>query len=248
MKSKKVKDERIWLTRDQCRAADHYAIHDLGILGVVLMENAGRNAADLIERRLRSRLKDTNRRGKIAIICGRGNNGGDGFVIARHLFHRGYNISVDLFGDPNSLANDAAINYAIAVKMGISIRPLAAGQSLSAAARRWRRCNVIVDALLGTGFAGEVREPLASVLRRINALDGPLIVAVDVPSGLDADTGIAGGVAVQADDTVTFLAAKVGCRNKSAKPYIGRLTAVDIGAPTRLILDRLKEYANPTAP
>lgn len=239
MRTHKAKDKRIWLTRAQCRAVDHYAINDLGIPGVVLMENAGRNATDLIERWLRTRLKGTNRHGKVAIICGRGNNGGDGFVIARHLVNRGYDVSVDLFGDPSALTGDAAVNYAIAKRMDIAIRTLAAGASLNAAARRWRRCDVMVDALLGTGFAGELREPLASVVRRINTLDGPLTVAVDVPSGLDADTGEPGGIAVQADHTVTFLAAKVGYRCTSAKPYIGRVAVADIGAPTQFILERL---------
>ena len=239
MRSTKAADKRIGLTRAQCRAVDHYAINELGIPGVVLMENAGRNAADLIERWLRARLKGTSRRGKVAVVCGRGNNGGDGFVIARHLVHRGCDVSVDLFGDPTSLASDAAINYAIAARMGVPIRKLAAGQTLNATARRWRRCDLLVDALLGTGFAGEVREPMAGIVRRINALDGPLVVAVDVPSGLDADTGEPGGAAVRADHTVTFLAAKVGYRRKSAKPYVGRVAVADIGAPIRLILDRL---------
>jgi len=240
MQSKKGVDKRIWLTREQCRAVDRYAIDELGIPGVVLMENAGRNATDLIERWLRVSRKGPSRGGRVAVICGKGNNGGDGFVITRHLVHRGYDVSVDLFGDPSSLAGDAAINYAIVVRMGVSIRPLDDRRALAGAARRWRRCDVLVDALLGTGFAGEVREPLASVVRRINALDGPLVVAVDVPSGLDADTGEPSGIAVRAHRTVTFLAAKVGCREAAAKPYVGRLAVVDIGAPTRLILDRLK--------
>jgi len=245
MRSGKVTDRRIWLTRAQCRAVDRYAIDELGIPGVVLMENAGRNAADLIERWLRARRKGESRRGRVAVICGKGNNGGDGFVIARHLVHRGYTVSVDLFGDASSLAGDAAVNHAIVAQMGISIRPLDGGRALATAARRWRRCDLLVDALLGTGFAGEVREPLAGVVRRINAMDGPLVVAVDVPSGLDADTGKPGGVAVRADRTVTFLAAKVGYRKKAAKPYVGRVAVVDIGAPTRLILDRLKARSDP---
>jgi NAD(P)H-hydrate epimerase len=122
----------------------------------------------------------------------------------------------------------------------------------------------VVDALLGTGFAGQVREPLASVIRQINALrvhpktlkshrrdagatrvlgctvKGPTIVAVDVPSGLDADTGQAGGIAVRADCTVTFLAAKVGLVKPSARPYVGRLIVADIGAPLKLIAKRLE--------
>jgi NAD(P)H-hydrate epimerase len=123
--------------------------------------------------------------------------------------------------------------------MGIPIRRLDEPRALARAARRWRSCAVVVDALLGTGFAGEVREPLADVIRQINALKDPVIVAVDIPSGLDADTGRAGGVAVRADYTVTFLAAKVGLVKPSARPYVGRLIVADIGAPLELIAKRL---------
>lgn len=228
------------LTVDQCRAVDRYAIEKLGIPGAVLMENAGRNATDLIERWLRARMKVVGSPGRVAILCGRGNNGGDGFVVARHLVHRGYVVLVDLTTDPSRLAGDAAINHAIVERMGVPIRRLEGGRALSAAARRWRRCDVIVDALLGTGFAGEVREPLAGIIERVNGLAGPIMVAIDVPSGLNADTGVAGGVAIRADRTVTFLAEKVGYAERVAKPYLGRVVAVDIGAPLELILSRLE--------
>ena len=227
------------VTRDQCRAADRYAIEQLGIPGIVLMENAGRNAADIVERCLKERTKRSGRPGRAAIVCGKGNNGGDGFVIARHLALRGWQISVDLMGDPADLTGDAATNHAIADRMGIPIRRLDKPGALARAARRWRSCAVVVDALLGTGFAGQVRELLASVIQQINMLKGPAIVAVDVPSGLDADTGQAGGVAVRADCTVTFLAAKVGLVKPSARPYVGRLIVADIGAPLELIAKRL---------
>ena len=226
------------LTREQCRAVDKYAIEQLGIPGVVLMENAGRNAADLIEGWLRQRIRAGTSPGTVAIVCGKGNNGGDGFVIARHLIHRGYAVTVDLFGDPAALAGDAAINHNILARMGVRIGPLTE-RTLPAAARRWRRSAVLVDALLGTGFAGEVSGPLAKVIGAINELAGPMIVAVDVPSGLDADTGEPGGLAIRADRTVTFLAAKAGYSRPSAKPYLGRVSVVDIGAPTELILGQL---------
>ena len=221
----------ILLTRDQCRSADRHAIEELGIPGVVLMENAGRNAADAIEQCLRRARKPKAGGGRTAIVCGKGNNGGDGFVIARHLHLRGHAVSVDLLASPAELAGDAAVNYAIIERMGLTIRRLADAKAIAAAARRWRTCAVVVDALLGTGFAGEVREPMAGVIGAINALERPTIVAVDVPSGLDADTGQAGGAAVRADVTVTFLAAKVGMVNACAQPYVGRLIVADIGVP-----------------
>jgi len=238
------------LTREQCRAVDRYAIEQLGIPGVVLMENAGRNAADLIERWLRRRVSESSpstsrpspRRGsppgRVAVVCGKGNNGGDGFVIARHLIHRGYRVGVALFGDPGSLAGDAAVNHAVLVRMGVRIRPLAES-SLAPAVRTWRQCHIVVDALLGTGFAGQVQGPLAKVIEAINNLAGPTIVAVDVPTGLNADTGEPGGAAIRASHTITFLAAKTGYSRPTARHCLGRVHVVDIGAPTQLILTRL---------
>jgi hydroxyethylthiazole kinase-like uncharacterized protein yjeF len=204
-----------------------------GTPGLVLMERAGRAAA----RAARARLG--RRRGPVVVACGRGNNGGDGFVIARHLAMRGYDVSVDLLGEPAGLSPDAGVNYAIVAKMGLAVRPLNGSRALTQAVSRWRRSAVVVDALLGTGFAGEVREPLAGVIRRINELKSPLIVAVDVPSGLNADTGEPGGVAVRADRTVTFLAEKAGLGRRAAKTYAGKVTVVDIGAPLSLILSKL---------
>ncbi len=239
MKHHTAKSRPLSLTREQCRAADAFAIEQLGIPGIVLMENAGRNTADAIERCLPGkRTKPATSR--FAIVCGKGNNGGDGFVIARHLELRGHTVSVDLLADPTELTGDAATNCAIIERMGVTIRRLSGAKAVAAAAKRWRTCDVVVDALLGTGFAGEVREPLAGVIERINALDAPTIVAVDVPSGLNADTGEPGGVAVRADLTVTFLAAKVGMIEPSAKPYVGRLVVADIGAPLDVILTKLK--------
>jgi len=247
------------LTREQCRAADRYAIEELGIPGVVLMENAGRNAADHIEGWLRRLARKQTSRdpatgAQVCVVCGKGNNGGDGFVIARHLSNRGYTVAVDLAAEPASLTGDAAINYRIAEQMGIPIHALRDSASLDHASQRWRGAMVIVDALLGTGFAGSVREPLASIIDRINALHAdanlepaappeagphPLIVAVDVPSGLDADSGDLSGPAVRAHHTITFLAAKTGYTKKTARAYVGRLVVADIGAPTALILERL---------
>ncbi|MBP7937792.1 MAG: NAD(P)H-hydrate epimerase [Phycisphaerae bacterium] len=238
------------LTREQCRAVDRYAIEQLGIPGVVLMENAGRNAADLIERWLRRGVSESSpsksrpsprvepRPDHVAVVCGKGNNGGDGFVIARHLIHRGYQVGVVLLGDPGTLAGDAAANHAVLVRMGVRIRPLTES-SLAPAVRTWRQCSIVVDALLGTGFAGQVQGLLAKVIEAVNSLAGPTIVAVDVPSGLDADTGEPGGAAIRANHTVTFLATKTGYLRPTARHYLGRVHVVDIGAPTQLILARL---------
>jgi NAD(P)H-hydrate epimerase len=232
------------LTPRECRAIDGYAINELGIPGVVLMENAGRNCADLIERWGQARVK----RGgipkqsagilKLAIICGKGNNGGDGFVIARHLAHRGHQVTIDVTADPATLTGDAATNHAIAEKMKLQIRRLST-KSIGAAVRRWLACDIIVDAMFGTGFSGALREPLAGFVKRINELDGSLVVAIDVPSGLDAETGEAQGPAIEAEHTITFLAEKSGYANRHARRYLGKVTVVDIGAPTKYILRQL---------
>jgi NAD(P)H-hydrate epimerase len=239
MSNKKRDSSRVLLTRDQCRSADRYAIERLGIPGVVLMENAGRNAADVIERCLRAAARKSGKAETVAVVCGKGNNGGDGFVIARHLSLRGHAVTVDLLADPVELTGDAGVHYTSAERMGIPILRLDKPGAVARAARRWRTSAVVVDALLGTGFSGQVREPLAGVIRRINSLKASTVVAVDVPSGLDADTGNAGGEAVRADVTVTFLAAKVGLVQPAAQTYVGRLIVADIGAPLDLILKRL---------
>jgi NAD(P)H-hydrate epimerase len=239
------------LSREQCRAVDRYAIEQLGIPGIVLMENAGHNAADAISRWGVQQLRRLNREvggpdPLVCVVCGKGNNGGDGFVIARHLANRGWPVCVDLAAEPASLSGDAAINYRIVDWMGVPIRELNGPIALDQAATRWGQAVVVVDALLGTGFAGEVREPLAGVIHRLNAVGNksavtaPLIVAIDVPSGLDADTGTAAGPVVRADRTITFLANKIGYENRVARAYLGRVTVCGIGAPTELILRCLR--------
>jgi len=237
MAGKKSTNKTLRLTLEQCRAVDAYAIRKLGIPGVVLMENAGRNSTDFIERWGRTRVKD--RPLRVCVVCGKGNNGGDGFVIARHLAHRGHRVTIDVTADPATLTGDAAINHAIARKMRLPIRRLNAAK-IASAIRRWRSCDVLVDAVFGTGFSGTLREPVATYVGRINQLSGPLIVAIDVPSGLDAKTGIAQGSAIEADHTITFLAAKSGYANRRAKRYLGKVTVVDIGAPTEFILKQLR--------
>jgi len=228
------------LTRQQVREVDRLAIEDLGIPGIVLMENAGRHTAnavlDLIEHELQLVAQDAS----VAIFCGGGNNGGDGYVIARHLQNSGAMVTAYAIRNPDELTGDAAIQCAIANKMGLVVlmhTPDQRSQLGSAVAG----CQVIVDALLGTGFSGQVRDELVDVIHTINdaADKGAKILAVDIPSGLDCDTGqpsgAEGDTTVQADVTVTFVAAKQGLVAESAEPFVGELEVVDIGAPPQLI-------------
>ncbi len=223
------------LTREQCRQVDRYAIDVLGIPGVVLMENAGRNVAEHIHR-----LPHRRRRARRAVIlAGKGNNGGDGFVIARHLARLGWAVGVQLAADPSGLSGDALVNFAPLERMDIPCRRIDSSPDLAALSGEWERSDVIVDALLGTGFEGQVREPLAGIIRAVNTVRSPAVIAVDIPSGLDADSGRPGGAAVQADQTVTFLAHKRGFQAKSAARFTGKVFVADIGIPLEHVLGRL---------
>ncbi len=216
------------LTRDQIRRVDDLAINRYGIAGIVLMENAGRNAARLINRHLGPS-------GHVFICCGPGNNGGDGCVIARHLHNLGWSVRVMVTGDESRMSADMQANFGIVKAMGLD--PIVAVDAAAqlAAVNSIREDDVVVDALLGTGFAGEVRSPTAELIGTLNGTRRRAVVAVDVPSGLDCQSGQAGGAAVCADLTITFVARKSGFDSPEAASYVGRVEVVDIGAPRELI-------------
>ncbi|MFA9480419.1 NAD(P)H-hydrate epimerase [Phycisphaerales bacterium AB-hyl4] len=216
------------LTRDQVRELDRLAIESLGIPGIVLMENAAAGAAA----ELRARL---GRRAKAAILCGGGNNAGDGYAMARHLHNHGHGVTLYALKDPAKLTGDAATNHAICQRMGLPIEQLADAGAIEAAADRWAEADAVVDALLGTGFAGEVREPQATAIRLLNAMSGPTVLAVDVPSGLDCQTGEAAEACVRADVTATFVARKTGFDVAEARRWLGEVVVVGIGAPPELV-------------
>jgi len=195
--------------------------------GLMLMENAGRGVAD--------RLCELGVSGPVVICCGQGNNGGDGFVVARHLDLRGHAVRVLLFSDPSRLKGDAEVNYRIIERGGLSIRQVAPAQlpaELTGAG--W-----IVDALLGTGARGEPRPPLDAVIDEMNAAATP-ILAIDLPSGLDCDTGQPARHTVRATHTCTFVAQKPGFLAPGAQPCLGVVHVVDIGAPRGLTEEILR--------
>lgn len=228
------------LTRSQSRKVDQLAVERLGIPGIVLMENAGINATDIA-----TGMLEAVEGNKVATVCGGGNNGGDGFVIARHLVNAGRKVVVYLAADPGQLKGDAAINYNICHKMGVKIMRIDDGQALAEQATNWSSADVLVDALLGTGFdAGRgLRGHASAVIDAVNAASeprraggaGPLVLAIDVPSGLDCETGSAAGRAVVADATVTFVCRKVGFDAESAGAYLGEVFVAGIGVPGALI-------------
>jgi len=217
----------MFLTRDQVRSIDRRAIEEYGVPGAVLMENAGRGAAEVLLR--------LGVHGSVVICCGKGNNGGDGFVMARHLDNQGIPIRILLFADPKELVGEAAANYQIAEKAKLAIRvhrsesvPLDEIQQDLATAE-W-----VVDALFGTGLSGPIRAPFDTVIAAINACPAR-ILAVDIPSGLDCDRGEPLGAAVRAHHTVTFVAPKTGFANPCAADWLGKVHVVDIGAPRKVI-------------
>jgi hydroxyethylthiazole kinase-like uncharacterized protein yjeF len=224
------------LSRAQVRELDRRATHELGIPGAVLMENAGRAVAELVLARLRVDNL-AGRRGpvpwRIAIVCGRGNNGGDGYVVARHLHNHGHDVDVASTAAAGELSGDAAAQRAIVERMGIPVATIAGERELADALERWRGCDALVDGLLGTGAVGAPRGAIARAIEAANSVAGPLKVAVDLPSGLDADTGEAPGACFVADATVTFVALKLGFAREDALRYLGQVAVADIGIGLR---------------
>jgi NAD(P)H-hydrate epimerase len=220
------------LSREQVRRVDRLAIEQLGLPGVVLMENAGRAvAAETLKLLAREPASAS-----AAILCGGGNNGGDGYVIARHLHNAGMKVLVCHAAEAAKRGGDAAVFRGVVEKMRLPGLDILDAAQLSAAEEELRKADVIVDALLGTGFHGEMHPHLASIVRLCNAL-GKKIVAVDVPSGLDCDTGQAADPTIRADLTVTFVAWKKGFLTLEAQPYLGRVVVASIGTPPEFGLE-----------
>ena len=217
------------MTRDEVRAFDAWAINTLGIPGVVLMENAGRNCAGLIE----DKLKDV-AEPKVCIFCGTGNNGGDGYVIARHLINRGIRAAVVVCGETSKIKGDAKINLDILERMGEPIEPLnpAARDIAEQVGRLTAGADIIVDSIFGTGLRGKLSGEYRHLLECINARNCP-VLAVDIPSGLDCDSGEPLGAAINAAWTVTFVAVKKGFTFAAASRYTGEIFVASIGIAAR---------------
>jgi len=214
------------LTRAQVRSVDARAIADFGLPGVVLMENAGRGTAEL--------LASLGIRGSVVICAGKGNNGGDGFVIARHLQIRSVDAPVLLFCRPDDLTGDAAINWHVltAARHPVTVIPLPSDPA--ELDRLLGAADWIVDALLGTGTQGAVREPYVTAIAAINR-SGRKVLALDLPSGMDCDSGAPLGGCVRADHTATFVARKTGFDHPAARQFTGQVHVIDIGVPRCLV-------------
>ncbi len=213
------------MSRDEVRRVDAWAIEEIGVPGVVLMENAGRSCAELARQKLAVALDP-----RVCVFCGAGNNGGDGYVIARHLLNAGIPTTVVLCGARAKVQGDAKINLEILERLGHPVEPLSPDQEEVVARVQSLSGNasLIVDALFGTGLRGLVQEAYRRIVEAVNALGRP-ILAVDIPSGLDCDTGQPLGIAIRAAYTVTFVAVKKGFLNSEAAGYLGELHVASIG-------------------
>jgi len=219
-------------TRAEAREFDRRAIEELGIPSPVLMENAGRGAADwILARRERFGLAEGAR---VGVLCGKGNNGGDGYVLARHLSLAGLEVVVGESAPCAELSRDARVFRDVCAKMGVELVSLAEVETGAGVAELMGPVALWVDSVLGTGFLPPLREPLRTLLGAIGEAVGgesaPLI-ALDAPSGLDVDTGEAAESCLRATATLTFGAMKVGFGRPEAASALGEAVCLPLGAP-----------------
>jgi len=284
------------LTRAQMRAFDKYAIESCHVPGIVLMENAGRGAADAISAMIEARVVGRSVRpraplravtgldglsmhppgpsrraehdavvarlrpfpvrhvkgpgqparypldARVVVVCGAGNNGGDGFVVARHLLARGADVEVFLAGSSEKVTGESRINHDAYIDLGGAFTELPSGASIEPLESALASTDLVVDALFGTGLDRPIRGHLAEVIAAINR-SSARCVALDIPSGLDADSGAPLGIAVQADDTVTFGHLKIGLLTPEGARLAGNVHVVDLGVPESPILAHVGHLA-----
>lgn len=218
------------MTCSEVRSLEQHAIESLGVSSLLLMENAGHDIA--------GHLVGLGVNGRVLILCGKGNNGGDGLVVGRQLHQAGIPVRVLLFAKPEHLSHDAAINHQMAKACQVDIRDCS-GDSLDKATIKaeLESAEWIVDALFGSGTQGALRSPFSELVEWVNASQ-KRVLAVDIPSGLNGDTGEPMGNTIWAECTVTMIAVKKGFLNSSAKEWFGKLLFSYAGFPRHL----LEEY------
>jgi len=212
--------------RKEIRDIDKWAIEKLGISEIILMENAGRSVVQNI-------LADCGKIKNVCVFCGKGANGGDGFVISRTLFVKGINVQIVLLCKKSEVKGSSKINLDLAEKLGIKITEVSGKTDLP---DYINKCDILVDAIFGVGFSGKIKKPVDDIIEAINALrkkGSAIVVSVDVPSGLDCDTGAIGGTCIGADITVTFTYSKKGLMLSPGSGYVGKLVVSDIGIPIK---------------
>lgn len=215
------------VTVKQIQDLEKQAIEDIGISSIVLMENAGRLVAIEVIRMLHKK-----RNCPVSVICGTGNNGGDGFVVARYLINAGIRADVILVGQASNLKGDALTNYTILKNIKHPI--VEVGEVNDIVHQKIGSAKVIVDALFGIGLNRNIKNPILSFIKLINSSAGKT-VSVDVPSGLDATTGKILGTCVKAELTVTFSIFKQGFKRCDGAKVTGKVKTADVGIPIGLI-------------
>lgn len=219
-----------YITSQEMREIDKRTQEEFGISAVVLMENAGRAAF-----RVAFDMLSKQEHKRVICICGKGNNGGDGFVCARHLINNGVDTDIFLLGEPDELKGNAKINYDILRKMGKVIKILKTKDDSEFLKSELRGAQLLIDAIFGIGLSAEVKEPYKSVIDLMNQSGKP-ILALDVPSGLDATDGKMLGACIKAAKTVTFALPKIGFTKNDGPLYTGKLITVDISIPKTLLV------------
>jgi NAD(P)H-hydrate epimerase len=261
------------LSRQEIRQLDERAAKDLGIPTLILMENAGRGAASWFAELTGAVPPDGGGRPfspphlapdpdlprgpilpPVLVLCGQGNNGGDAGVVARHLGAWGFPVRVVWFARSDQLYGDAAVQWTILAKAGVDQLAWFDSHGGEPGVDRTRLAHLIaqadwlVDGLLGTGLSRPVEGPLCTVVEVINQSAKP-VFALDLPSGLDADSGRPFRTAVRACATATFVAAKLGFSTPGARDYTGEVAVIDIGLPRCLLEPYLrKDFTNETLP
>ncbi len=226
-------------TAEQMQQFDSSAINKYSLPGIVLMENAGRAFVDVLEKNVPTSLSTgvgSLREKHVVIVCGKGNNGGDGFVIARHLSNRGAQVHVVLLCKRRDIKGDAKTNLDILLKIVSSKKSSITFDEVSSVKKleRLLKPDVIVDAIFGTGFSGEVRGFYGEAIEWINNQQS-FVTAVDIPSGVNSTTGIVENIAVKANLTVTMGLAKIGHYVGAGREHSGNVEVVDISIPNFIL-------------
>lgn len=211
------------------REIDRKATQLYSIPTLILMELAGFGVA-----RIAAKMLQRSHGSRVVVLCGRGNNGGDGFVAARHLLNRGFRVKVYVVGRVVDVKGEARTNLDILKKLVKAIEQILAPDTLGGLKRELKKADLVIDALLGIGLKGKVGEPFLTIIELLNQSDRP-ILSIDIPSGLDADNGKVMGACVKAARTATMAAPKKGFFRDRARSFTGPVEVVDIGIPRGLL-------------
>ncbi|MFA5271363.1 MAG: NAD(P)H-hydrate epimerase [Candidatus Omnitrophota bacterium] len=212
------------ITPRKMQQLDLLAQSKYGILSLILMENAGRSAAEIVFEMLLGKNED------VVCVCGRGNNGGDGLVCSRHLINRGVKVKIFMIAGNKPLKGDAKVNENILKKMGYRINIIDSSKNNRLLKQSLGKCSMVIDAIFGIGFKGQMRDDQAGIIQVINQSGKP-VVSLDIPSGLDALSGKVSGACIKADATVTFGFSKTGLIKNHGPLYAGKVIVADISLP-----------------